>query len=187
MNYYSPATSNTPKVQTNSQRAEFAQTESWGNVVPFDPAEIPSSPFNSGANRPRDRFAATDGVPPMAGGTQQDMGMQGMQGMQAMQPPVAGGAARVSIVLPPDAPETLTQPIYTPGYLRTQIGRLMRVEFLIGNVTTDRVGVLRDVGASFIILESLDLGSTMLCDLFSIKFVTIIGSTTDRGLIASFQ
>ena len=35
-------------------------------------------------------------------------------------------------------PETLKNPIYTPAFLREQIGKLMRVEFLIG--TNNLVG-----------------------------------------------
>ncbi len=71
-------------------------------------------------------------------------------------------------------PETLTNPLYTPGFLRTQIGKLMRVEFLIGDSMTDRVGRLIQVGASFILLQSIDPLSVFMCDLYSIKFVSIV-------------
>lgn len=73
-------------------------------------------------------------------------------------------------------PETLTNPIYIPGFLRQNIGRWMRVEFLIGNTMTDRVGVLTEVGASYILLHSIDPNSYILCDMFSIKFVVIINT-----------
>ena len=56
-----------------------------------------------------------------------------------------------------NSPEILTNPIYTPAFLREQIGRLMRVEFLIGtNTLTDRIGILEDVGASYILLRSFE-------------------------------
>ncbi len=78
-------------------------------------------------------------------------------------------------------PEVLTNEIYTPAFLRTQIGRLMRVEFLIGtNNLVDRIGVLADVGASYILLRSFENDSLVYCDLYSIKFITI--STTSRLL-----
>ncbi len=78
-------------------------------------------------------------------------------------------------------PEVLTNAIYTPAFLRTQIGRLMRVEFLIGtNNLVDRIGVLADVGASYILLRSFENDSLVYCDLYSIKFITI--STTSRLL-----
>ena len=76
-----------------------------------------------------------------------------------------------------NSPEILTNPIYTPAFLREQIGRLMRVEFLIGtNNLTDRIGILEDVGASYILLRSFENDSLVYCDIYSIKFITI--STT---------
>lgn len=76
-----------------------------------------------------------------------------------------------------EKPEVLTNPIYTPGFLRTQIGKLMRIEFLIGtNNLVDRIGILEDVGASYIVLRSFENDSLVYCDIYSIKFITI--STT---------
>lgn len=73
-----------------------------------------------------------------------------------------------------NSPEVLTNNIYTPAFLREQIGKLMRVEFLIGtNNLTDRVGVLEDVGVSYILLRSIESGNLLYCDLYSIKFVSI--------------
>lgn len=73
-----------------------------------------------------------------------------------------------------NSPEILTNNIYTPAFLREQIGRLMRVEFLIGtNNLTDRIGILEDVGASYILLRSVESNNLVYCDIYSIKFVTI--------------
>lgn len=72
-------------------------------------------------------------------------------------------------------PVTLESPLFTPGFLRTQIGRRVRVEFLLGtNLLTDRTGTLVAVGASYILLRMLESDDLMMCDIFSIKFVTII-------------
>ena len=82
-----------------------------------------------------------------------------------------------------NSPEILTNPIYTPAFLRQQIGRLMRVEFLIGtNNMTDRIGILEDVGASYILLRSFENDSLVYCDIYAIKFITI--STT--GIYANY-
>ena len=76
-------------------------------------------------------------------------------------------------------PEVLTNAIYTPAFLRTQIGKLMRVEFLIGtNNLVDRIGILADVGASYILLRSFENDSLVYCDLYSIKFITISTSSS---------
>lgn len=75
-------------------------------------------------------------------------------------------------VIDQNSPEILTNPIYTPGF-----GKLMRVEFLIGtNNLVDRIGILQDVGASYILLRSFENDSLVYCDIYSIKFITI--STT---------
>ena len=73
-----------------------------------------------------------------------------------------------------NSPEILTNNIYTPAFLREHIGKLMRVEFLIGtNNLTDRIGVLEDVGASYILLRSVESNNLIYCDIYSIKFITI--------------
>ena len=73
-----------------------------------------------------------------------------------------------------NSPEILTNSIYTPAFLRTQIGKLMRVEFLIGtNNLVDRVGYLQDVGASYILLRAVESDTITFCDIYSIKFINI--------------
>lgn len=84
-----------------------------------------------------------------------------------------------------NSPEIMTNPIYTPGFLRTQIGKLMRIEFLIGtNNMTDRIGFLEDVGASYILLRSFEGDSQIYADIYAIKFITI---STNYSGIPSFQ
>lgn len=84
-----------------------------------------------------------------------------------------------------NSPEILTNPIYTPAFLRQQIGKLMRIEFLIGtNNLTDRIGFLEDVGASYILLRSFEGDSQIYADIYAIKFITI--SATYAGQ-PSFQ
>ena len=78
-------------------------------------------------------------------------------------------------------PEILTNPIYTPAFLREQIGKLMRVEFLIGtNNMVDRIGFLEDVGAIYILLRSFEGDSIIYADIYAIKFITI--SATYGGM-----
>ena len=80
-----------------------------------------------------------------------------------------------------NSPEILTNPIYTPAFLRQQIGKLMRIEFLVGtNNMTDRIGFLEDVGASYILLRSFEGDSLIYADIYAIKFITI--STSYMGM-----
>ena len=73
-------------------------------------------------------------------------------------------------------PETLKNDSYLPAYLSNNIGRWVRVDFLIGNNLEQEVGILMEVGASYIVLKSLEPDTVIVCDMFSIKFVTIIYS-----------
>ncbi|MDD4494858.1 MAG: hypothetical protein PHV32_11040, partial [Eubacteriales bacterium] len=69
---------------------------------------------------------------------------------------------------------TVDSIMFTPGYLRTQIGKTIRVEFLIGNnMLVDRMGILVAVGASYIIIREIEQDDLLLCDIYSIKFVRI--------------
>ena len=88
-----------------------------------------------------------------------------------------------NVQINPNSPEILTNNIYTPAFLREQIGKLMRVEFLIGtNSLTDRVGILEDVGASYILLRAIESNNLVYCDIYSIKFVTI-AAANQYGMI----
>ena len=79
-----------------------------------------------------------------------------------------------NVTINQNSPEILTNSIYTPAFLREQIGKLMRVEFLIGtNNLVDRIGILEDVGVSYILLRSIESDTITYCDIYSIKFITI--------------
>lgn len=80
-----------------------------------------------------------------------------------------------------NSPEILTNSIYTPAFLRENIGKLMRIEFLIGtNTLTDRIGILEDVGASYVLLRSLQGSEVIYADIYSIKFITISDYPSNR-------
>lgn len=61
---------------------------------------------------------------------------------------------------------------FTQGFLRTQIGRHVKVEFLIGtNMLIDRDGDLVRVGTDYIIIQETETDDYLLCDMYSIKFI----------------
>lgn len=63
---------------------------------------------------------------------------------------------------------------YTQGYLRTQIGKRVRVTYLLGTSTLqDRTGILERVGISYIIVRNEETNTRELSDIYSIKFVVI--------------
>ena len=109
----------------------------------------------------------------------------------AMNYPVSGSAAVPPFAMTPQAvspsvmnpsapitPTTEPPPLnveslqYMNGFLRTQIGRPVRVEFLIGtNNLVDRSGILLAVGANYILLNETETDDILLCDFYNIKFI----------------
>ncbi len=100
---------------------------------------------------------------------------QPMQGMpQQGQTVTQSDLAPITPTTQPE-PLTLSSTEYLNGFLRTQIGRRVRVEFLIGTGTLlDRTGTLVGVGANYINLRLIESDDVMTCDFFSIKFVTFL-------------
>ena len=87
-----------------------------------------------------------------------------------------------------NSPEILTNNIYTPAFLREQIGKLMRVEFLIGtNNLVDRIGILEDVGASYILLRAIESNNITYCDITStISLLLLISSINSSLYLTNF-
>lgn len=96
----------------------------------------------------------------------------------------AGASGQGSVTLPGQlAPITdITQPQpmtteslqYLNGFLKSQIGRRVHVEFLLGtNTMTDRTGTLLGVGANYILMRETDSDDLLVCDFYNIKFVTV--------------
>ena len=71
-------------------------------------------------------------------------------------------------------PENLESPIYTAGFMRQQIGRWIRADLLLGGQLVSRAGKLVEVGASYIVLQTVQNAALIMCDLASIKFAVII-------------
>jgi hypothetical protein len=72
-------------------------------------------------------------------------------------------------------PPPSTEAGYIPNYLKSNIGRNVRAEFIIGsNQYTDRTGVLIEVGINYFVLEDVNSRTHVMCDLYSVKFVTVL-------------
>lgn len=120
------------------------------------------------------------GAPSGPGGPIPGM-MPGMMPEGTMQPtfqqpqgqPSAGG--QFAPIPPSGQPQAMTlQSLdYLNGFLRTQIGKRVRVEFLIGTGTLiDKSGTLLGVGANYIVLRQAMTDDILTCDFFTIKFIT---------------
>lgn len=81
----------------------------------------------------------------------------------------------------PTVPETQQGPPpasekgYIPNYLRSNIGKNIRAEFIIGmDQFTDRTGILTEVGNNYFVIHDVNSRTDIMCDLYSVKFVTIL-------------
>lgn len=71
-------------------------------------------------------------------------------------------------------PMTAENMQYLNGFLTAQIGKRVKVEFLVGtNTFLEKSGKLLEVGTNFIILQEAMTDDLLVCDFFNIKFVTI--------------
>lgn len=74
-------------------------------------------------------------------------------------------------------PPPSTERGYIPYYLASNIGKNVRAEFIIGSSQyTDRVGRLIEVGINYFVLEDVNSRTHVMCDLYSVKFVTVLQS-----------
>ncbi len=68
-----------------------------------------------------------------------------------------------------------TEKGYIPYYLASNIGKNVRAEFFIGGSQySDKVGKLIEVGISYFVLEDVNSRTHVMCDLYSVKFVTVL-------------
>lgn len=85
-------------------------------------------------------------------------------------PVLSGSAAPLQI---PDGIDSVETNIsYIQAYLRQNIGKYIKAEFLIGtNMFIDKEGVLIDVGINYFVIIEAETDDRLLCDMYSLKFV----------------
>ena len=90
---------------------------------------------------------------------------------KAIRPKTSSSQTLTSVTQPQAS--TLESTEYMNGYLRTQIGKKVSVAFLIGTESyIDKSGILLGVGANYISIKQAESDDIVLCDFFTIKFVT---------------
>jgi hypothetical protein len=125
----------------------FNQTPMWNPIPMF--SEYPMMPFPDFDMHGDERQNPMPKAPPLVPGNNQDF------------------------ELAPGSP-VVNNPLYNQGWLTTQIGKYVRVSFLLGtNLFQDRTGTIVEVGISYIILREASTNDLLMCDMYSIKFVTV--------------
>lgn len=61
---------------------------------------------------------------------------------------------------------------YLNGFIRTQVGRRVSIDFLVGsNTIVTKSGYLLGVAANYILINELDTNDLTTCDFYNIKFI----------------
>lgn len=71
-------------------------------------------------------------------------------------------------------PDTLANPVFFQGYLKNHIGKLIRVESLIGDCLESRIGKLLEVGVDYIVIKLYKSYCSMMINAANIKYITIV-------------
>ncbi len=81
-----------------------------------------------------------------------------------------------------NVPHTLNNTAFMPAFLSRHIGKLIKVESLLGDRLETKVGVLMTVGAGYIVLRQLNNNNTIVCEMRPIKYATIVHNNNVRQL-----
>ena len=95
------------------------------------------------------------------------------QVLQSALPAVPNQGSTITQQGPPPS----TEKGYIPYYLASNIGKNVRAEFIIGTSQyADKTGILTEVGINYFVLNDVNSRTDVMCDLYSVKFVTILKS-----------
>ncbi|WP_283608967.1 hypothetical protein [Faecalispora anaeroviscerum] len=150
------------QAQTVSAQSQMA-AQIPPQTMPAMPATISPTPYQQQVS-----FQQPAGAAPSSALTQGTI--SGAAGFVPNQPPESFPGAITDLNQP--MPMTVESLQYLNGFMRTQIGRRVRVEFLLGtNTMTDRTGTLLGVGANYILINETDSDDLLACDFYNIKFI----------------
>ena len=137
---------------------------------------------NTAATRPAARSAGSapppakremDAAPPA--------GTAGQPGEAAAGQKSSQQQGNMASMMMSEGPPPVAEKGYIPYYLASNIGQNVRAEFIVGtNQYFDKVGVIHAVGINYFVLHDICSDNYVMCDLYSVKFVTILPSLKDR-------
>lgn len=139
-----------PEMPPRGRRPVFPEPE-----MPTMPPTMPGMPMMPQPQMPPCMYIPIGGMPPTT-----------------MQPTMPGGPNEDFELQP--GPPVMENTDYLQGYLRSVIGKYVKVNFILGtNMYIDKEGTLVDVGVDHIVLREPQTDDLVVADLYSIKFVTV--------------
>lgn len=122
--------------------------------------------------------AGQPSTPAQVGGMQMQGPYGGTAGAVSQQPAPGSILSQFMPITPTTEPPAMNvnNLQYLNAALRTQIGRKVTIDFLIGtNTLVDKTGTLLAVGANYLIINEIETDDLLFCDFFTIKFVRVYG------------
>lgn len=172
----SPDVSAFTNVRLNPNLPTLEEIASYNLMNPYQKERQRQQLQNAGNSPLRDYAEENRNAmwPPLTNIWQNANGTQGTQTQSSAvaQSGATGGslAPITSMTQPQSIPAESLQ--YMNGFLRTQVGRPVQVDFLVGtNSIVTRSGILLAVGANFILINETETDDILACDFYNIKFV----------------
>ena len=172
----SPDVSAFTNVRLNPNLPTLEEIASYNLMNPYQKERQRQQLQNAGNSPLRDYAEENRNTmwPPLTNIWQNANGTQGTQTQSSAvaQSGATGGslAPITSMTQPQSIPAESLQ--YMNGFLRTQVGRPVQVDFLVGtNSIVTRSGILLAVGANFILINETETDDILACDFYNIKFV----------------
>ena len=172
----SPDVSAFTNVRLNPNLPTLEEIASYNLMNPYQKERQRQQLQNAGNSPLRDYAEENRNAmwPPLTNIWQNANGTQGTQTQSSAvaQSGATGGslAPITSMTQPQSIPAESLQ--YMNGFLRTQVGRPVQVDFLDGtNSIVTRSGILLAVGANFILINETETDDILACDFYNIKFV----------------
>ena len=172
----SPDVSAFTNVRLNPNLPTLEEIASYNLMNPYQKERQRQQLQNAGNSPLRDYAEENRNAmwPPLTNIWQNANGTQGTQTQSSAvaQSGATGGslAPITSMTQPQSIPAESLQ--YMNGFLRTQGGRPVQVDFLVGtNSIVTRSGILLAVGANFILINETETDDILACDFYNIKFV----------------
>ena len=172
----SPDVSAFTNVRVNPNLPTLEEIASYNLMNPYQKERQRQQLQNAGNSPLRDYAEENRNAmwPPLTNIWQNANGTQGTQTQSSAvaQSGATGGslAPITSMTQPQSIPAESLQ--YMNGFLRTQVGRPVQVDFLVGtNSMVTRSGILLAVGANFILINETETDDILACDFYNIKFV----------------
>ena len=79
-------------------------------------------------------------------------------------------------------PEILKNQMFLPAYLNNHIGKLVKIEALVGECLQTRIGWLYEIGADYVVIKLNQNCSSMVIEGKCIKFITIIHDNDSKAI-----